>query len=122
MKKAIALTLVLIISFGLFACGGGKDSIVGKWAQEVNEGGIEGKTIYEFKADGKLKLSFDSGSAEADSLINALYSLIEMTYEAKDGKLTIKSSDPSFPPLESVPYTIQGDTLTFENNSLKRVK
>ena len=43
MKKAIAFTLVVIISLGLVACGGGKDSIVGKWAYEVNEAGVEGK-------------------------------------------------------------------------------
>ncbi|MGI6617518.1 MAG: hypothetical protein ACOX36_05670 [Saccharofermentanales bacterium] len=122
MKKAIAFTLVVIISLGLVACGGGKDSIVGKWAYEVNEAGVEGKMIYEFTSDGKLKISIDTGNAEADKLINALYSAIEMTYEVKDGKITLKSNDPSFPPLDATPYTIEGDTLKFEDYSMKRVK
>ncbi|NLM19801.1 MAG: hypothetical protein GX217_07250 [Clostridiaceae bacterium] len=125
MKKIIAITLILIISLGLVACGGGgkdKDSIVGKWALEVSEADMEGKWIYEFAADGKLKISIETGSKEADELMNAMFSEMEITYEAKDGKLTLKSDDPTFEPLNGVSYTIKDDTLTFEENSMKRIK
>ncbi len=123
MKKAIAIALILVISFGLVACGGGgKDSIVGKWALEVKDADMEGKMVYEFTKDGKLKISVDTGNEEVDKLMNALYSAIEMTYVAKDGKLTINSNDPAFEPQDSTPYTIEGDTLKFGDISMKRVK
>ncbi|MGB4609714.1 MAG: lipocalin family protein [Saccharofermentanales bacterium] len=123
MKKIIVITLVLIISLGLVACGkSGKDSIVGKWAFEVSEAGVEGKMIYEFTDDGKLKISMDTGNEEIDALMNEMYSQIELTYEAKDGKLTLKSDDPTFPSLDGTPYTLKDDTLTFEDYSMKRMK
>jgi hypothetical protein len=122
MKRTIAITLVLILTLGLVACGGGKSDIVGKWALDVSEAGVEGKTIYEFTADGKLKISIETGNEEADKVMNEAFGKMELTYEAKDGKLSIKSDDPTYPPLDGTPYTIKDDTLTFEGQSLKRVK
>lgn len=122
MKKAIAITLILIISFGLIACGGGEPGIVGKWGFEVSEAGIEGKWIYEFTADGKLKVSVETGITEIDKFMNEMFSAMVATYEVKDGKLTIKSDSPEFPPIAATPYTIKDDTLTFGDNSMKRIK
>ncbi|MDI9468905.1 MAG: lipocalin family protein [Bacillota bacterium] len=122
MKKATAIILVLILSIGLFACGGGGPSIVGKWSMEVSEAGVTGKMIYEFTSDGKLNITVDTGNADNDKLLNDMFAEYKVTYEAKDGKLTLKSDNPEFEPLEAQAFTIKDDTLTFDEYTLKRVK
>ncbi|MDI9497224.1 MAG: lipocalin family protein [Bacillota bacterium] len=122
MKKATAIILVLILSFGLFACGGGGPSIVGKWSMEVSEAGVTGKMIYEFTSDGKLFITVDTGNAENDKLVNDMFSEFQVTYEAKDGKLTLKSDNPELEPVEGVAFTIKDDKLSFDEYTLERMK
>ncbi len=122
MKKATAIIFVLVLSLGLFACGGGGPSVVGKWSMEVSEAGITGQMIYEFTADGKLNITVDTGNAENDKIVNDMFGEFKVTYEAKDGKLTLKSDNPEFEPVDAMPFTIKDDTLSFDEFTMKRMK
>lgn len=105
MALVIVFGLLIALSAGLAACGGGNgdDPIVGKWTDEY------GMVEYEFKSDGTLVVGFMGEEEKAQ-------------YSVQGGKL-------SFPDAMTgeqldVDYKVEGDKLimTFEGEEVVLVK
>ena len=106
--RPLVVTLIAVFTVGLIlavaACGGGGDSIVGKW---VDSSGYE----FEFTADGKFLSDETQG--------------INMTYVVEGNKINFKSD---FGIGVSMEFSLDGDTLeitdpeTGEAETAKRVK
>ena len=136
MKKLIAIILVLALALSLAACGGGnKKAIVGAW-QLVDE---SAETTYgfglEFKKDGTLvygltsdmmnQLSEDDMSEdEWEDALEGMSYLMKIEYKVKsDTEIEIKVSAMFGLASEKtmVPYSLEGDTLTFDGATYTRV-
>lgn len=126
MKKLISLSLILVLAFSLIACGGGAGStgngIVGKWFITDEEFGEGTKMIYDFKSDGKVNISFESADQAAVKDVAELFNKMEVTYKIEGDKLSMTSTDESFPKMEGETFKIDGDKLTIGEVTMTRYK
>ena len=90
---AVAICLLVVLSFALAGCGGGEgdDALLGVWTDP------SGVMELEFRSDGTL-------------LMRAMGQEEQGTYTAKDGKLS--SPDPETGESAEVEYAVEGDTLS----------
>ena len=120
MGKLLALMLALVCVLGLTGCGGGKSKAVGKYDLESMEtGGMTinvqdmldalGESGVEMSVEIVLELK-DDGSFTLDESQSE-----EGTWEEKSGKITLTSNG------ESIEATLDGDTLTLEEDGEKMV-
>lgn len=136
MKKWIAILLVLTLALSLCACGGGnKKAVVGTWrlvdeTTETTYGlGLEfkkdGTLVYGITSDMLSQLSDEQMSEkEWEESMEAMSYLMKIEYKIKsDTEMEIKvsallglASEKSI-----VPYSIDGDTLTFDGATYARV-
>ena len=101
MKKIIALSLLLVIAFGLFSCALGEKAIVGTWTHQNNILGVVTETTYTFNADGTGKKS------------NVLD--IGFTYSFEGGKLLITTTVLGIDSTEEYSVSFGANKLTLTN-------
>lgn len=137
MKKITAFTLAFVLILSLAACGGGnKKGIIGTW-QIVDE---ETATKYglglEFTKDGKLRYGLTEdvlagltdGEADAEDWEDAMKGLdMLMSIEYKvlsdtEIEVTVSALFGLAKEKTTVPYTLEGDKLTFDGATYTRVK
>lgn len=98
MKKITKVVIAMMLAVSmLVACGGGGDSIVGKWESENG-------TI-EFKNGGDMIFSEEEFGMSIDA-----------KYEIKDGKLSIEMMGMT----EEVEYELDGNKLIIEGEEFTR--
>lgn len=125
MGKLLALMLALVCVLGLTGCGGGKSKAVGKYDLESMEtGGMTinvqdmldalGESGVEMNVEIVLELK-DDGSFTMDMSALDESQSEEGTWEEKSGKITLTSNG------ESIEATLDGDTLTLEEDGEKMV-
>ncbi|MBQ6173002.1 MAG: hypothetical protein IKS31_08055 [Clostridia bacterium] len=106
MKKFLAITAVLVtLALIVTACGGGGgNSIVGKWEINMNVAeGVSASLVIEFKSDNTY-VTTGSSNGISEQVGSG-------KYEIKDGKISMDGS-------EFVPYTINGNKLTFSQDGI----
>lgn len=136
MRKVIALLLALVMALSLVGCAGNpnKKAIIGTWelvdAETENEYGLG----IEFTDDGKLRYGLtedvlagfaDADQAEVDEAMEGMDMLMTIEYKIKsDTEMEITASAllGLAKESETVEYTLDGDTLTFDGATYQRVK
>jgi len=136
-RKFTSLFLVLIMVFTLSACGNSnKKNIVGTW-QIIDEATATEYGIgIEFTKDGKLRYgltedilaSLSGGEAsdkEVEEALEGLDMLMKITYDIKSDtemEVTVSAMFGLAKESTTIPYKLDGDTLTFDGAKYKRVK
>jgi len=138
MKRTIALLLGILLSLMLAAgCGNSnKKAIVGTWhamdGEAVNDYGVG----IEFTKDGKLRYGItedmlkglageEMSSKEWEEAMQGLEMLMKMEYKVKSDtemEVTVSAMFGLAKEKTTVPYSLDGDTLTFDGGVFTRVK
>lgn len=140
MKKLFALLLALVMVLSLAACGGGnKKAIVGTW-QIVDESTATDYGLgIEFTDDGKLRYGLTEdvlqGLAQAggdeitddewDEAMQGLDMLMSIEYKVLSDteiEVTVSAMFGLAKESTTIPYELDGDTLTFDGATYSRVK
>ena len=141
MKKLTAIVLILVLALSLTACGGGgnKKAIIGTWQIVDESTATEYGFGIEFTKDGKMRygLSEDllQGLAEAggseisdeewEDAMEGLDMLMSIEYKIlsdTEMEITVSAMFGLAKESTTVNYTLDGDTLTFDGATYKRVK
>ena len=135
-KKLTALALVLMLLLAFTGCGGNKQALVGTWQLADTESDAEYGVGLEFKKDGTMTYGITAdmlsqlGDAEMtqsewDDAMEGMGYLMKIEYKVKsDTEMEIKVSAMMGLASEktTVPYSLSGDTLTFDGSTYTRVK
>ena len=104
MKKILKLTSFLMIMMVFVGCASRKDKeskedneLVGKWRQEVFEGGISMVSIYDFKSNGRLTQTVEFSGQGMDI---AAEGTCDYTYENNTITFKISGKDMTFTKVE----------------------
>ena len=136
MKKLLAILLAVMMVISLTACGGGgnKNNIVGAWHIVDEETETEYGFGIEFTKDGKLRYGLTeemlSGLSDGDSqdtkdALEGLDMLMSIEYKIKSDtemEVTISAMFGLAKESETISYSLDGDTLTFDGATYTRVK
>lgn len=136
MKKLLAFALALALILSLAACGGGgnKKNIVGTWHIVDEETETEYGLGIEFTKDGKLRYGLteemlsglaDGDAQDAKDALEGLDMLMSIEYEIKSDtemEVTVSAMFGLAKESETIPYSLDGDTLTFDGATYSRVK
>ncbi|MBR2155573.1 MAG: hypothetical protein IJ941_01355 [Clostridia bacterium] len=137
MKKIFAFALILALLFTLTACGGSnKNDIVGTWHILDEETATEYGIGIEFTKDGKLRYGLtedmfrnladeEMSDKEWDEAMEGLDMLMSIEYDVKSDtemKITVSAMFGLAKESTTIPYKLEGDTLTFDGATYTRVK
>ena len=136
MKKLLAFALAMALILSLAACGGGgnKKNIVGTWHIVDEETETEYGLGIEFTKDGKLRYGLteemlaglaDGDSQDAKDAMEGLEMLMSIEYEIKSDtemEVTVSAMFGLAKESETISYSLDGDTLTFDGATYTRVK
>ena len=137
MKKLLALTLVLALLLSLTACGSSnKKDIVGTWHIVDEDTATEYGIGIEFTKDGKLRYGLteemfrnladeDMSDSEWDDAMEGLDMLMSIEYDVKSDtemEITVSAMFGLAKEKTTIPYSLEGDTLTFDGATYTRVK
>ena len=136
MKKIFTLALVLMMVLSLAACGGSKNekAIVGAWhiVDETTE--TEYGLGIEFTKDGKLRYGLtediltglsDGNKKDAADAMEGLDMLMSIDYKIKSDtemEVTVSALFGLAKESDTIAYSLDGDTLTFDGATYTRVK
>jgi len=131
-KRILLIVLAALLLLSATACG--KKSLEGKWKLVGAEGSdyaemeAFGAEIYFVFDNEKVTFEFDFSNSElseeeqqyAESMLGMM-TLIQITYEVKsDTELEMTTSAFGQTETETVQYSLEGDTLTFEGATFER--
>ena len=104
MSLVLAIMMVAVLFVG---CGGGEggNSIVGKWSYTEEAEGVKVELVYEFKANGDLKMASYVGSEEAASM--------EGTYKVEGSQIIVTIEGEEQDPTD---FVVKGNKLTLTEN------
>ena len=137
MKKILVVLIVVIMVFSLSACGNpNQKALVGTWQIVDTETETEYGFGLEFTKDGKLRYGLtedmfsgltgeEISEKDWDDAMAGLDMLMSIEYKVKsDTEMEITASAMFGLAKEKtvVPYSLDGDTLTFDGAVYKRVK
>lgn len=137
MKRMLALFTAFVLIVSLSACGGigsKKDMIVGTWHIVDEESETEYGVGIEFTKDGKLRYGLTEdvlaslGGSDKDDAADAMKGLdmlLTIEYKIKSDtemELTTKALFGLASEKNTVSYSLNGDTLTFDGTTYTRVK
>jgi len=137
MKKLLALTLVLALFLSLPACGSSnKKDIVGTWHIVDEDTATEYGIGIEFTKDGKLRYGLteemfrsladeEMSDSEWDDAMEGLDMLMSIEYDVKSDtemEITVSAMFGLAKEKTTIPYSLEGDTLTFDGATYTRVK
>ena len=136
MKKLMAFSLALMLILSLAACGGGgnKKNIVGTWHIVDEETETEYGLGIEFTEDGKLRYGLteeiltglaDGDAQDAQDAMEGLDMLMSIEYKIKSDtemEVTVSAMFGLAKESETISYSLDGDTLTFDGATYTRVK
>lgn len=136
MKKLFASVLALALALSLVACGGGgnKKNIVGTWHIVDEETETEYGLGIEFTEDGKLRYGLteeiltglaDGDAQDAQDAMEGLDMLMSIEYKIKSDtemEVTVSAMFGLAKESETISYSLDGDTLTFDGATYTRVK
>ena len=136
MKKLFASVLALALALSLVACGGGgnKKNIVGTWHIVDEETETEYGLGIEFTEDGKLRYGLteeiltglaDGDAQDSQDAMEGLDMLMSIEYKIKSDtemEVTVSAMFGLAKESETISYSLDGDTLTFDGATYTRVK
>lgn len=136
MKKLLAFALALALVLSLAACGGGgnKKNIVGTWQIVDEETATEYGIGLEFTKDGKMRYGLteeilagltDGDAEDAKDALEGLDMLMSIEYKIKSDtemEVTVSALFGLAKESETISYSLDGDTLTFDGTAYTRVK
>lgn len=137
MKKLLTLTLILAMLFSLAACGNSnKKAIVGTWHIVDEETATDYGIGIEFTKDGKLRYGLteemfmtlsdgEMSESEWEDAMEGLDMLMSIEYDVKSDtemEVTVSAMFGLAKESTTVPYSLDGDTLTFDGATYTRVK
>lgn len=137
MKKLLALTLILALLLSLTACGNSnKKDIVGTWHIVDEDTATEYGIGIEFTKDGKLRYGLteemfrsladeEMSDSEWDDAMEGLDMLMSIEYDVKSDtemEITVSAMFGLAKEKTTIPYSLDGDTLTFDGATYTRVK
>ena len=132
MKKFLAILLCLGMILAFTACGGNKKDIVGVWKLVDTEAETEYGLGIEFTKKGELRYGLtedviseiEEGEA-IDDLLSGLEALMKIEYKIKSDtemEITFSALFGLTKEKHVIPYTLDGDTLTFDGAVYTRAK
>ena len=137
MKKLLAITVALLMVITLTACGGGNEKkIIGMWQIVDTETETEYGMGIEFTEDGKMRYGLtedmfrnladeEMSDKEWDEAMEGLDMLMSIEYDVKSDtemKITVSAMFGLAKESTTIPYKLEGDTLTFDGAVYTRVK
>lgn len=136
MKKILAVCICFVMVFALVGCGGVADAkqsaIVGVWHAVDEETDSEYGLGIEFTKDGKLRYGLTedvfsqlADGADVDDAMAGLDMLMSIEYKIvsdTDMQVTVSALFGLASESETVAYSLDGDTLTFDGAVYTRVK
>lgn len=136
MKRLFVIALALIMVLSLVGCGGSKNekTIVGAWHIVDEETETEYGLGIEFTKDGKLRYGLteelltglaDGDEQDAAEALEGLDMLMTIEYKIKSDtemEVTVSALFGLAKESETIPYSLDGDTLTFDGATYTRVK
>lgn len=136
MKRLFTIALALIMVLSLVGCGGSKNekAIVGAWHIVDEETETEYGLGIEFTKDGKLRYGLteellaglaDGDEQDAAEALEGLDMLMTIEYKIKSDtemEVTVSALFGLAKESETIPYSLDGDTLTFDGATYTRVK
>ena len=112
--NSLIIAVLCVSAAFMVSCGGGGSSSGTSGAKQENaDSGGKLSGTYVSK-DGRISYTFSGKNLTAE----AYGQKSEATFELKDGKLVMTSADGK---TESYPYTLEGDTFTYDWNGTKIV-
>jgi len=104
MSLMLAIMMVAVLFVG---CGSGEggNSIVGKWSYTEEAEGVKVELVYEFKANGDLKMASYVGGEEAASM--------EGTYKVEGSQIIVTIEGEEQDPTD---FVVKGNKLTLTEN------
>jgi len=137
MKRFYALLLAVLIVLSLTACGSSnKKDIVGTWHIVDEDTATEYGIGIEFTKDGKLRYGLteemfrnladeDMSDSDWDDAMEGLDMLMSIEYDVKSDtemEITVSAMFGLAKEKTTIPYSLEGDTLTFDGATYTRVK
>jgi len=137
MKRFYALLLAVLIVLSLTACGSSnKKDIVGTWHIVDEDTATEYGIGIEFTKDGKLRYGLteemfrsladeEMSDSEWDDAMEGLDMLMSIEYDVKSDtemEITVSAMFGLAKEKTTIPYSLEGDTLTFDGATYTRVK
>ena len=137
MKRFFTFLLAVLVILSLTACGSSnKKDIVGTWHIVDEDTATEYGIGIEFTKDGKLRYGLteemfrnladeEMSDSDWDDAMEGLDMLMSIEYDVKsDTEMEITVSDMFGLAKEktTIPYSLEGDTLTFDGATYTRVK
>lgn len=136
MKKLLAFALALALVPSLAACGGGgnRKNIVGTWQIVDEETATEYGISLEFTKDGKMHYGLteeilagltDGDAEDAKDALEGVDMLMSIEYKIKSDtemEVTVSALFGLAKESETISYSLDGDTLTFDGAAYTRVK
>ena len=137
MKRFYALLLAVLIVLSLTACGSSnKKDIVGTWHIVDEDTATEYGIGIEFTKDGKLRYGLteemfrnladeDMSDSDWEDAMEGLDMLMSIEYDVKSDtemEITVSAMFGLAKEKTTIPYSLEGDTLTFDGATYTRVK
>ena len=137
MKRFFTFLLAVLVILSLSACGSSnKKDIVGTWHIVDEDTATEYGIGIEFTKDGKLRYGLteemfrnladeDMSDSEWDDAMEGLDMLMSIEYDVKSDtemEITVSAMFGLAKEKTTIPYSLEGDTLTFDGATYTRVK
>ena len=137
MKRFFTFLLAVLVILSLTACGSSnKKDIVGTWHIVDEDTATEYGIGIEFTKDGKLRYGLteemfrnladeDMSDSEWDDAMEGLDMLMSIEYDVKSDtemEITVSAMFGLAKEKTTIPYSLEGDTLTFDGATYTRVK
>lgn len=137
MKRFFTFLLAVLVILSLTACGSSnKKDIVGTWHIVDEDTATEYGIGIEFTKDGKLRYGLteemfrnladeDMSDSDWDDAMEGLDMLMSIEYDVKSDtemEITVSAMFGLAKEKTTIPYSLEGDTLTFDGATYTRVK
>ncbi len=137
MKRFFIFLLAVLVILSLTACGSSnKKDIVGTWHIVDEDTATEYGIGIEFTKDGKLRYGLteemfrnladeDMSDSDWDDAMEGLDMLMSIEYDVKSDtemEITVSAMFGLAKEKTTIPYSLEGDTLTFDGATYTRVK
>lgn len=131
MKKLLAFLLAALMLLSLAACGGSNNekNIIGTWALVDKETETEYGLGIEFTKDGEMRYGLTedvldslTGDEDVDAALDMLMTIKYKIKSDTEMEVTVSAMFGLAKETATVPYKLDGDTLTFDGADYQRVK
>ena len=119
MKKIVAMAMCLMMMVFALSANAQNSAIVGKWKQNVNEGGVSVETVYDFHSDGTMIQTLEVTSPKIEIVGGAT---CKYTYENNTITFKFEVADCNFSKftIEGVPQSMIDQAIEMQKSEMAK--